>query len=101
MPRLSITLPDALYNQLSELSVAYDESMSSVIKRLIQFGMIEREDGHSNQSSKVEQHCQQLIIQMNALIKNMSAEMLKFNQRDFEELRDAAIKKYQQLSSVN
>lgn len=48
-------------------------------------------------SNPIDQHCQQLIIQMNALIKNMSVEMFKFNQEDFEHLRQAALEKYNEL----
>jgi uncharacterized protein YcfL len=47
----------------------------------------------------VEVHCQQLIIQMNALIKNLSAEILKFNQNDFDNLRKAALSKYNELTN--
>lgn len=55
-----------------------------------------------NQPDKqVEQHCHQLIIQMNALIKNIAAEMLKFNQDDFEQLRQAALMKYNEVVKVN
>ena len=49
-------------------------------------------------NNEVEQHCQHLIIQMNALIKNLSAELLKFNQEDFEKLRQAAVLKYDELA---
>jgi hypothetical protein len=34
---------------------------------------------------------------MNALIKNMSVEVLKFNQNDFDKLRQAAEGKYHEL----
>lgn len=45
----------------------------------------------------VEQHYQQLIIQMNALIKNMFVEILKFEQADFDALRQASVKKHDEL----
>src|SRR3990167_6700622 len=95
MPRLTITLPKTVYNRLSALSMQSNDSMSSLINRLIGVGMCcMTEDYQSKQnknSDEVEQHCQHLIIQMNALIKNLSAEMLKFNQEDFEKLRQAEI----------
>ena len=52
----------------------------------------------SNKSNEVEQHCHQLIIQMNALLKSLSAETLKFKQEDCEKLRQAAVVKYNELS---
>jgi len=62
-------------------------------------------DEHQSKKDKVdrqvEQHCHQLIIQMNALIKNMSAEILKFNQEDFEQLRQATLVKYNELMKAN
>jgi hypothetical protein len=47
--------------------------------------------------NQVEQHCQQLIIQMNALIKNISVELLHFSKEDFERLQLAALGKYSEL----
>ena len=101
MPRLTITLPTTTYNRLSALSMQSNDSMSSFINRLIGIGMCCMTDDYQSKQNKndceVEQHCQHLIIQMNALIKNMSSEMLKFNQEDFEKLRQAAVVKYNEL----
>lgn len=74
--------------------------MSSIINRLINLGMMSLDSGDiaTMPSTPIDQHCQQLIIQMNALIKNMSAEMLKFNKEDFEGLRQAALDKYHELA---
>ena len=49
-------------------------------------------------TTTVEAHCHHLIIQMNALVKNLSAEMLKFNQDDFDRLKQASEMKYDELS---
>lgn len=87
MPRLTISLPQTLYNRLSSLAVQSEDSMSHMINQLIALGMHHMGDGNREnllqQNKQVEEHCQQLIISMNALIKNLSAEMLKFNQADF------------------
>ena len=101
MPRLTITLPDSLYNRLSSMAVQHEQSMSNIINRLIGIGMshLSHEPQQPvNSERRVEQHCHQLVIQMNALIKNLSAEILKFNQEDFEKLRQAAEGKYNELS---
>lgn len=100
MPRLTISLPQTMYNRLSSLAIQADNSMSSMINRLIAVGLHHMGDdpkGTSPQCSPIEQHCQQLIIQMNVLIKNMSAEILKYGADDFEHLRQAALMKYDNL----
>lgn len=106
MPRITITLPNPIYNKLTSLVLDADDSMSGIINRLLGVGMncVNEENHHSelNQPNReVEQHCHQLIIQMHALIKNMSAEMLKFTQEDFERLRQAAMGKYNDLLIAN
>jgi hypothetical protein len=101
MPRLTITLPNALYNRLSGIALQSNDSMSSVINRLISIGMHSASEDHQIKHNEVEQHCQQLIIQMNALVKNMSSEILKFSQDDFEQLRQAAVVKYHELVKIH
>jgi hypothetical protein len=51
-------------------------------------------------SQAVEKHCHQLIIQMSALIKNISVELLKFNREDFEKLQQASAVKYSELQNI-
>ncbi|MDP3706149.1 MAG: hypothetical protein Q8R24_09610 [Legionellaceae bacterium] len=97
MPRLTISLPQAMHNRLSSLSVRHNDSLSKIINKLLQVGMYHLDEEQSNESPAVEKHCQQLIIQMNALIKNLSVEVLKCNQNDFEQLRQAAQSKYNEL----
>ncbi|MFO3289617.1 hypothetical protein SC408_10725 [Legionella pneumophila serogroup 1] len=100
MSRLTISLPDNLHNRISSLSMRNNESMSNIINQLIQVGLLhwfEKNNSKTNQA--VERHCYQLIIQMNALIKNMSEELLKFNQQDFAELQQAVVRKYNELNN--
>lgn len=106
MPRLTISLPQAVYNRLSSISAQSNDSMSGIINQLIMLGMHHSMgDGNRDkllpQNNEVEQHCYHLIIQMNALIKNISAEMLKFNQEDFERLWQATALKYSELASTD
>lgn len=97
MPRLSVSLPKTLHHRLTTLAIQQNESLSHVINQLIQIGMHHMNEKQSPSTQPVEQHCQQLIIQMNALIKNISVEVLKFKQEDFEKLREAVVNKYQEL----
>ena len=103
MPRLTISIPKQIYNRVSSIALQNDESMSHIINQLINAGIqrFSDENGQRIESvnvlNPVEQHCYPLIIQMNALIKNLSAEILKFNQDDFERLRRSAFEKYNSL----
>lgn len=100
MPRLTITLPNALYNRLSGIALQSKDSMSGVINQLISIGMHSTSEDYQKHN-EIEQHCQQLIIQMNALIKNISSEILKFSQDDFEQLRHAVAAKYKELAKCS
>ena len=46
MPRLTISLPNNVYNRLSSIAMQYDDSMSNIINRMIQLGMISLDDEH-------------------------------------------------------
>ena len=99
MSRLTITIPDVIHNRISILANEANESMSTIINKLIVFGL--NYDGNPLETdSAVEEHCQHLIIQMNALVKNLSAKMLQFEQGDFENLYAASVKKVQELKHV-
>lgn len=98
MPRLTISLSQPMHNHLSALAAQQDNaSLSQVVNQLLQLGLRSINDSEAIVAKPVEQHCQQLIMQMNALIKNLSVEILKFNQDDFEQLRQAAMAKYNEL----
>ena len=99
MPRLTISLSQPMHNHLSALAAQQDNaSLSQVVNQLLQLGIRSLNDSEPTITTPVEQHCQQLIMQMNALIKNLSVEVLKFNQNDFEQLRQAAMAKYNELT---
>ena len=99
MSRLTITIPDVIHNRISILANEANESMSTIINKLIVFGL--NYDGNPlANNSLAEEHCQHLIIQMNALVKNLSAKMLQFDQGDFEKLHLASLKKLQELRHV-
>ena len=103
MSRITITLPKKLHNKLSVLSVQNEESISKIINYLIGLGMQQYEQPNTNDFNKntrcVEEHTHQLIIQMNALVKNLSMEVLKYNSIDFDNLGRAALSKYNELLS--
>ncbi len=99
MPRLTISLPDNLHQHISALAIKNNQSMSNMINLLIHEGLHRMfNDNDQNKSNAViEKYCHQLIIQMSALIKNISMEVLKLNKDDFEKLQHAASIKYSEL----
>ena len=99
MPRLTISLSQTMHNRLSSLSAQHNDSLSNTINKLLQVGIYHFWEEPSNERPAVEKHCQQLIIQMNALIKNLSVEILKIDQNDLEQLRNAALNKYNELKT--
>lgn len=103
MPRLSITLPKDLYDKVADISGDNDESMSYTIAKMTELGLLVTENQKKNKAkalSDIEEHCYKLIIQMNAIIKNIAAKQLDFNKDDFDKLRDAAILKYNELIGI-
>jgi len=97
MPRLTISLPKNLHKHVSSLAVQGNESLSNVINRLLQVGMLHANEEKPLITSPLEQYCQQVMIQMGALIKLLSVEFLHYDQEDFAKLRERAIAKYNEL----
>ena len=69
MPRLTISLSQVMHNRLSSLSMQYDASLSNIVNKLVQIGMQHLGAEEIKLPNHVEDHCQQLIIQINALLK--------------------------------
>lgn len=104
MPRLSITLPKDLYEKISSISGDNDESMSYTIAKMTELGLLVKESQENGKGKKnisdAEEHCLKLIIQMNAIIKNIAAKTLEYTQKDFDELRDSAVSKFNEIVGI-
>lgn len=98
MPRLTISMPSSTHNRIAALSIQKQESLSNIVNQLIQIGMYHLDEKPIS-GSPIDAHCQQLIMQTNVLVKNLAAEILKFGQGDFEELRRVADIKYNEIAS--
>jgi len=96
MTRLTITIPNPLYARLSVMATQNKDSISSLINEFIITGM-QNADNANQEKSIVEEHCHQLTIQMNVLLKKLSEKILDLTKEDFNELRAASIEKYRQL----
>lgn len=96
MIRLTISLPQAMHKHISVLAIENNSSLSRVINQLLVIGV--QNWNVKSEANQLERHCQQLIIQMNVVLKNLAVEVLKYNQEDFEHLRQAAIVKLNDLT---
>ncbi|WP_419421575.1 hypothetical protein ACNVED_16455 (plasmid) [Legionella sp. D16C41] len=103
MSRLTISLPENLHHCLAALAIKNKVSLSNLVNQLIQVGLHQtlNERGEVREHDAVEKYCHQLIIQMNALIKKLSSELLKLNREDFEKLQRAADTKYSELQATS
>lgn len=105
MPRVTITLPNDLHNKLIEFAGNNDDSLSYTITKMTEIGLMVTEsqaDKISNEDkySDIEKHCFKLIIQMNALVKNIALKQFEYHQDDFKKLMDLSINKYQELMGI-
>jgi len=98
MPRLTISISENLYQRLRLSALEKNESLSQVINELVIRGD-QGCDERITHPSAADQHCQQLIMQMNVLIKNLASEVLKFESSDFEALMSKVVKRHQDLLS--
>ncbi|QDQ41208.1 hypothetical protein E3226_012030 (plasmid) [Legionella geestiana] len=105
MPRLTITLPKDLHEKICAIAGDNDESLSYTIAKMAELGLLVKESQDSNKGkrnlSEAEEHCLKLIIQMNAIIKNMAAKALDYGQKDFDNLRDSALLKFNDLVGIS
>ena len=98
MPRFTITLSDEIYNTAEALAVKHSESISTILNQFIQLGM-EYVTPHRSHK-QAEKYCHLLTIQTHALMKSMTANFLKMTPDDFDKLKDAASKRYEDLLSA-
>lgn len=94
----TISVSKAMYQHISMLAVDSNSSLSNVGYRLLQTGI---QHWNKDPKTQVKQHCRQLIVQMNAIVKSLAVEILKFEKADFEQLRLTVINKYQQLTTTS
>lgn len=105
MPRVTITLPKDLHEKLVKYAGDNDDSLSYTITKMTEIGLMISENQRQNKSpedrfSDVEKHCFKLMIQMNALLKNMASKQLDYGQDEFKKLMDLSIHKYQELMGI-
>ena len=102
MPRVTIHLPNNLHNTLNAMVEKNDDSLSSTIAKMAELGTLVTENQRNKKSpedrfSDIEKYCFKLMIQMGALVKNLSIKELGYGNDEFKKLNDACISKYREL----
>lgn len=102
MPRITIHIPNDLHDKLATMAQDNDDSLSATTAKMAEIGIMITEGQKKNTSpedrfSDVEKHCFKLIIQLNALVKNLASKELGYGSEEFKKLTDASINKYKEL----
>ena len=102
MTRLTVDVPENLYNKILKIAKQREDSISKVIKQFIEIGIYEMEQNYSEQSIKttIEKHCHLLDIQSNALLKKVAMKLLDLSFEDLETFKKLSEKKYTELSQI-
>jgi CRISPR/Cas system-associated protein Cas10 (large subunit of type III CRISPR-Cas system) len=105
MPRISVTFPQPLYDKLLKQAGSSDDSLSYTVIKMTELGMMvsesqEKSKNPEDRFSDIEKHCFKLMIQMNALLKNMASKQLDYGQDEFKKLMDLSVTKYHELMGI-
>lgn len=105
MPRVTVSLPKDLYERLMDYAGDNDDSLSYTVAKMTEIGLMVSESKNENKSpedrfSKIEQHCFKLVIQVNALLKNIATSQFQYGQEEFKKLHDLTNDKYQELLGI-
>jgi hypothetical protein len=106
VPRITITIPTKLHDKIKAYATDNEISVSSAITKMAEIGLLVTENQNENPNledkfTEIERHCFKLMIQMNALLKNMASKELGYGQEEFKKLMDLSINKYQQLMGIS
>lgn len=105
MSRVTVNLPNDLNEKFLKYAKDNGVSLSYTIAKMGEIGLMVTEKKHENKTpeskfSNIEIHCFKLIIQINALIKNMAKSALGYEQNEFKKLMDLSDDKYQELTNI-
>ena len=104
MPKLTISVPNDLYEKISKTAEKNDESMSNIIIKMTGLGFLvadSKDKKSASGLSEIDEHCSKLIIQMNALVKEMAEKNLGYDRLKFSSLRDKAVDRFNEIAGVS
>lgn len=100
MKRVTISLDDAFYKDLTKIAETQKKNLSSVIVEMASVGyQSEKEKDTSDESLfvDIEKHSFKLIIQSYGILRQLAQKELGYEQADFDQLRELTLEKYEEL----
>lgn len=101
MARITITMPDSLHTQVLKFSKKEQSSVSYTISKLVELGLLvannKNQNKDENQPSKIDEHCNKLIIQINGIIKELATENFKLSHDKIAKITQETLDKYNEL----
>lgn len=101
MARITITLPDNLHNQVTNLAGKEKDSISYTSTRLIEIGLLVTQNKNTssdnNKTQEIEEYCQKLIIQINGILKEIAIEKFNFDNEKIAYITNETLNKFKKL----
>jgi hypothetical protein len=100
MTRVTITIPDNLHTQVLKLAKKDGGSVSYTVSKLVELGLILTNKSNQNKEnsvSKMDEHCNKLIIQLNEILKDLAINNYGFSSEKIAQISQETISKYNEL----
>lgn len=104
MPRITITIPDNLHQQVVKMAGKENDSVSYTVTRLIELGLLVMNSKDKKDDEKtdtdLEDYCYKLIIQMNGIIKELAVEKFNFDNEKISRITSDTLAKFNKLKGI-
>lgn len=104
MPRVTIHMPNDTHEKIIEYAEKNDDSISGAVTKMAEIGLLvtesRKKQKEEDKYTDIEKYCQKLIIQINALVKNLASKQAGYDEDDFTKLRDATLKRYNEIAGI-
>ena len=104
MARITITIPDNLHTQVIKQAKKESGSVSYTVAKLVELGLLVTNNKNQKQEdqtvSKIDEHCNKLIIQINGILKELAVSNYGFTPDKIAEIAKETTLKYNELSEI-
>lgn len=102
MARITITMPDSLHTQVLKYANKEQSSVSYTVSRLVELGLLVSQNKGKEKAeetpSKIETHCNKLIIQINGILKELAVTNFEFSPEKIARISQETVEKYNELT---
>ncbi|ARB91047.1 hypothetical protein A6J40_02090 [Legionella longbeachae] len=102
MPRVTITLPEPIHQQVLKIATKEKDSLSYTIARLVEIGLIvlkNKNEGRKTQTNELEEYCQKLIIQINGVLKALVINQYNFDKEIILKITKETLDQFNRLKT--